>query len=59
MALEVMTDLDGQCDLSTLIDALIQYRHDGYTVISIKEVPHGYDGRMALIIEEGPANVDD
>lgn len=52
MACEIMTDIEGQCDLSTLIDTLIQCRHDGYTKASLKEIPHGYDGRMALIVED-------
>jgi len=58
MAFEAMTDLEGWVELSSLIDTLIQYRHDGYTHATLKEVPHGYNTKAVLVLEMEPVDAN-
>jgi hypothetical protein len=56
MKLEVLSDLEGVVTVDSLIVALKDAQKDGFDLCEIKEVPHGYDGRMVLVVSRKEEN---
>jgi hypothetical protein len=48
---QILSDIDGSLDIHLLIDKLNECLNNGYTSVSIKEKPHGYNTISTLIVE--------